>query len=116
MTFLDNAITSHSTWKIRLLTAVNGGEVPDKSTCCVDNTCDLGKWIYSEGQKTYGQSPEFSSLKTTHKKFHQTVGAVIDLVQKKNIPEAKKNILEGEFYSCSHDVVKSIMNLKKLVH
>lgn len=116
MSFLDQAIGAHSQWKIKLLTAVNGGEVPDQAKCCVDNQCDLGKWIYNEGQKAHGARPEFIALRETHKKFHGTVGEVIDLVSQKKVADAKKNILEGAFYQRSKDVVKAISDLKTHVH
>jgi hypothetical protein len=116
MSFLDQAISAHSSWKIRLLTAVNGGEVPDKSKCCVDTQCDLGKWIYTEGRQKHGQLPEYNTLLNSHKQFHKLVGNVVDLVNQKKQADAKKMILEGEFHDTSIQVVKHIMDLKKHVH
>ncbi len=116
MSFLDDAIGVHTNWKLKLLTAVNGGEVPDRNKVCVDNQCDLGKWIYGDGQKSLGQSPDLAKLKEEHKRFHQTVGSIIDLVQQKKVVEAKKNILEGEFHARSLGVVSCIQALKKHAH
>jgi methyl-accepting chemotaxis protein len=116
MNFLDQAINAHSQWKVKLLTAVNGGEVPDKAKCCVDNQCDLGKWIYGEGLKAHGTKPEFAVLRETHKKFHSSVGEVVELVSQKKVADAKKNILEGQFNLRSKEVVKALMDLKSHVH
>ena len=116
MSFLDDAIGAHTNWKVRLLAAVNGGDVPDRAKVCMDNQCDLGNWIYGEGQKTLGQLPALAKLKEEHKHFHQCVGSVVDLVREKKINEAKKNILEGEFSARSLAIVTTIMQLKKFAH
>jgi hypothetical protein len=112
--FLDSAITAHVQWKIKLLTAINGGEVPVKATACVDNSCPLGKWIYGDGQK-YKNDPEFKELVENHKKFHVRVGKIIDLVVAKKITEAKAEINGGEFHKLSSATVSGITKLKSKV-
>lgn len=113
MSFLDQAINAHSQWKVKLLTAVNGGELPDKAQCGVDNQCDLGKWIYGEGRLKHSALGEFAVLRDAHKHFHQAVGSVVDLVAQKKVADAAKNIHEGEFSVKSREVVMAIMKLKK---
>ncbi|MFM2418145.1 MAG: hypothetical protein RL385_2868 [Pseudomonadota bacterium] len=114
VSFLDSAIEAHTKWKIRLLTAINGGEVPDKATTCVDNRCDLGKWIYGEGARTHGQHPDFVALREAHKQFHACIGTVLDLLAAGNKVAAKELIMTGEYGKRSQEVVRVIVALKRL--
>jgi len=109
--FLDRAVQAHVQWKIKLLTAINGGEIPNRQTACDDHCCELGTWIYADGQ-SLNEHTEFRELQEQHKKFHTTVGKVIDLVVAKKIPEAKSEINTGDFAQCSSATVRSIAKLK----
>lgn len=109
--FLDRAVQAHVQWKIKLITAINGGEIPNRQTACVDNCCELGKWIYADGQ-ALSEHTEFKELQANHKKFHTSVGKVLDLVVAKKIAEAKIEISSGDFAKCSSETVRSITQLK----
>jgi hypothetical protein len=113
--FLDVAIEAHTKWKIRLLTAVNGGEVPDRATVSVDHRCDLGRWIYGEGGATYAPIPEFGVLRDAHKRFHTSLGGVLDLLASGKKDAAKDNIMTGEYARASQEVVRAIGSLKRKV-
>jgi hypothetical protein len=55
---------------------------------------------------------EFKTLRHEHRSFHESVGKVIDLVERGEIDEAKRVVHEGEFYTASRDTVGAIMRLK----
>ncbi len=73
----DDAIKAHSAWKMKLSNYISN---PDKSLkheeVCLDNKCELGKWIYSDGDK-YNKESEFITLKNEHAKFHKAAAEVI---------------------------------------
>lgn len=48
---------------------------------CHDNRCDLGKWIYSDGEKQLGQYIVFSELRAVHKMFHLHASSVVALTK-----------------------------------
>jgi hypothetical protein len=112
--FLDMAIESHTKWKIRLLTAINGGEVPDKATTCVDNHCGLGKWLYGDGARDHGRHPDFLALCEAHKQFHACIGQALDLLAAGKKAAAKDFILTGEYSKRSQEVVRVIGALKRV--
>jgi methyl-accepting chemotaxis protein len=79
----------------------------------VDHACALGKWIHGDGLRAHGKSPEFSSLRDAHARFHSSVGRVIDLL-KTDRGAAKDAILTGDYQTCSAEVVRAIMALKRI--
>lgn len=110
--FLDEAIQAHAKWKIRLLTAVNGGETPDRATAAADNQCALGQWIHGEGARHFATSPDFDALRSAHARFHAYVGRVIDLLHTDRVA-AKEAILSSEYSANSTEVVRAITALKR---
>lgn len=60
----DEAIKAHAAWKIKLKQYIHK---PDKNLSAdvvgKDNLCDLGKWIYGEGEKNFGHSQDFKQLR-----------------------------------------------------
>ncbi|HIK36381.1 MAG: CZB domain-containing protein [Geminocystis sp.] len=78
----------HFMWCIKLNQYVNGNtETPPAPS---HTQCELGKWIYSEGQSKYGTMPEFVSLEREHQQLHKVAQEIIFLRSGGNIPEAKK--------------------------
>ncbi len=69
----DNVIVAHSTWKIKIKSAINTGEKLDAAAASKDGNCELGKWLYGEGSR-YSSLPEFQTLKQKHAQFHQAAG------------------------------------------
>lgn len=73
----NDAILAHSRWKTLLTTYL---QKPDNSINVgdlqVDNKCDLGRWIHTEGSK-FAALPEYAALKASHAKFHQAAAGVV---------------------------------------
>lgn len=108
--FLDAAITAHVCWRLRLQAAVAGGEVPDRETACNDRLCELGVWMH-EHTRGFADLAEFQELATAHRKFHASVGRVIDLVARQNMAAAQHELAHGDFAAYSVEVVASITRL-----
>ncbi len=113
--FLDHAIRVHQDWKRKLSEVIEGGQIPDRRTVCVDNRCDLGKWLYTEGRRLEG-AKAYKLLKEKHKRFHASIGKVLDLVEQKKIREAERNLELGEFADYSNQTIASIVQMRFLVN
>ncbi|MEK6796861.1 MAG: methyl-accepting chemotaxis protein [Spirochaetota bacterium] len=113
--FLDRAIAVHRLWKTKLIAALGGAALPDRSVVSVDDRCDLGKWIHGEGEQRFGTLPEFVVLKEHHAAFHGSVGHIIDLLASGEREKAHEAIEHGYFASTSEATVAAIGNLRKMV-
>jgi hypothetical protein len=74
---IDSAISAHEKWKDRLQNVLNGtsSETLDPATVCLDNRCDLGKWLHGPGGQRLGKFPAFQVLIDRHKFFHEQAAA-----------------------------------------
>ncbi len=73
--FLDEAVTAHGKWKMRLRNFAGGTETINPEDASKDCLCALGKWIYGEGAK-HSSTEGFSHLKAEHANFHRCAGQV----------------------------------------
>jgi hypothetical protein len=113
---LDKALSAHAEWKARLRAAAQAKETLDLDTIRRDDCCDLGRWLYADGQRLYGTKPEFVHLVDKHKEFHLVTGMVAGIINGKDF-ETSKSMIEGssQFASASMDVGMAILKLKKAV-
>lgn len=114
MSFLDFAITAHVGWKMKLLNAIQNGEVLDRALVSQDNKCDFGKWLYGEGPKSHGTIPEFHDVRRKHKAFHETVASVVDLLIQGNKESAIAMVHTGAYAKASNDLIDAVKKLKSV--
>ena len=111
---LEDAISAHAQWKVKFRAAIDRNEKVDASTIGKDNCCELGKWIYSEGQCELGLKPEFTALKVKHKAFHVEADKVAEAINAKKYSEATSMINgSSQFGIASTQVGVAISVLKK---
>jgi hypothetical protein len=113
---LDKAQAAHADWKRRLQSAAKNGVALDVETIGRDDCCDLGQWLYSNGQRLYGHLPEFQRLIGKHSEFHAITGMVASFINENSASDAD-SMLGGstQFSYASMDVVLAIQDLKKAV-
>jgi methyl-accepting chemotaxis protein len=111
VSILNRAVLAHTKWKDRIKDLIEQGKPIDKATASADDKCDLGKWMQSEGSGL-ARTEEFATLQAEHRRFHTCVGALIGLVEKGRLEEAKHSMLTGEFAQASRRTVDAIMRLK----
>ena len=111
---IDTAIAAHENWKLRLQNYLN-----DKSTenlqpevVCLDDRCDLGKWLHGPGGQRLGKYPAFSMLMARHKYFHVQASTVVALAQADDKPRATQ-ILDSSYRHASTQVVLLLKELKR---
>lgn len=91
---------------------------PDKSlkieTISSDCQCDLGRWIHGQGQEEFGNTDEYTKLKTAHVEFHKLAADIVkqaDSGAKINEQEFLKP--DSLFSQTSQKVVSTIMAMKR---
>lgn len=109
-------VAAHRDWRRRLANYIDGTseETLDENVICVDNRCDLGKWIHGNGGKFYGELPVFHQLTKDHASFHQCAGHVV-LTFKTEGEHAAKKALNTDFDTYSLKVVSGLNNLERQV-
>lgn len=110
MSFLNNAILAHTAWKGRLRKAITDKAKLDAAVISTDNNCDLGKWIYGDGQ-TLKSRKEFEDLRQLHKRFHACAGGVATDINSGRAEAATTRIERGDFSQVSREVVQAIEKL-----
>ncbi|MCW0234779.1 MAG: methyl-accepting chemotaxis protein [Ferrovibrio sp.] len=77
LTALDTAVKAHAQWKDRLKSAVEtqtSDIAPEQA--CLDNRCQFGKWIYSEGAAAplAERGADYERVRQLHAEFHRCAG------------------------------------------
>jgi hemerythrin-like metal-binding protein len=109
----DKAIAAHLNWRNRLVAAIIGNQVPDRSKACDHTICSLGTWLGQQDIQTKGRDHKtFQHLVQEHQAFHAEVGCIIDLIAAKRHDEAQNNISHGAFARLSHAVISDIVDLR----
>lgn len=67
------ARTKHLEWRTRLQSFLKTGTGLTSAQASSEKDCDLGKWLYSDGMKHYGNLPEMGKLEAAHKSMHVAV-------------------------------------------
>lgn len=109
-------IGAHRQWRQRLTGFIDGSsnENLDENVVCQDNRCDLGKWIYNNGQKFYGDLPVFRQIVEDHAHFHRCAGQVIRCHKTEGAHTARK-LLNSDFDFYSVKVVSGLENLERQI-
>ena len=112
---IDVAIMAHENWKLRLESCLHGTShehlTAEKVGC--DDACDLGKWIYGDGEQHLGKYATFTELRNSHRQFHQAAANVLTLANSGHRDEAEV-LLHGEFERMSNHVNCRLRDLKAL--
>lgn len=109
---IDAAIASHERWTLRLQDMVSGRsqEVMRPERVCLDDRCDLGRWLYGTGRVRLGSYPAFGMLVARHRYFHLQAAEVVAAYRAGDGPKAQA-LLKG---SCRHASNQVLLLLKEL--
>jgi hypothetical protein len=108
------AIEAHLLWKKKLLDALDkpSAELPNPAAVGLDDHCDLGRWLYAQGEAQFGNQASFAALRMEHARFHRVAQQVIELAQAGKRNEAQR-LLDGEFKEASLEIIAGINALAK---
>ena len=111
---IDSAINAHENWKNRLLAVMEGrsDEQLDPAVVCLDDRCDLGRWLHGKGRECLGRYPAFSVLVARHQLFHREASAVLSLAQAGEQAKADQKLQSG-YRHASNQVVLLLKELKR---
>lgn len=111
---IDTAIAAHENWSARLNAVIKGTstEQLQPDVVCLDDRCDLGKWLHGPGRARLGQYPAFSVLVARHKHFHMEASAVLSLAQSGDQPRAEQKLQSG-YRHASTQVVLLLKELQR---
>lgn len=111
----NEAIQVHTEWKSRLQ-ALSRGTSPEKidsASVKQDRSCELGQWLYGDGQK-YALDPKLRELLELHAAFHQCAGAIAEMVEQGQAAQAAAllNARDSEFARLSLRMIAILMGLR----
>lgn len=108
----DKMVLAHARWKIRLKSAIEGGEQIDAASAGRDDLCDLGKWMDGEGLR-HAQLEAYKDLKAKHTKFHKCVADVVVRSHSCSKKSALEFIdpLKSDFARSSSDCINAIRKM-----
>ncbi len=105
------AVEAHTHWKTKLrMCTTDHSKCPDPAAAEKDDACELGKWIYGDGQR-FAADNEFQQLSQDHASFHRCAARIIRSVQQGQTREAE-NLLAGEYAKISTKVISMLTHLK----
>jgi hypothetical protein len=111
---VDTAIAAHENWKLRLQNYLDRKSSEDlkPEVVCLDDRCDLGKWLHGAGKMRLGAYPAFSVLVARHKYFHLQASTVVALAQAGEKDKAGQT-LGSSYRHASNQVVLLLKELKR---
>jgi hypothetical protein len=111
---IDTAIAAHENWKLRLQNVLDGksSEELRPELVCLDDRCDLGKWLHGPGGQRLGKYPAFTVLVARHKYFHVQASNVLALAQSGEAEKAAQT-LGSSYRHASNQVVLMLKELKR---
>ena len=83
---ISKARLVHLRWLLQLENILRKESAPKLQSY---KSCDLGKWLYSEGIEKYSKYPEMIFLEKRHKHFHETADLLVNLFKERNFVEAE---------------------------
>jgi hypothetical protein len=109
----DEAVSAHIKWKVRLRMCIDESEKLEPAVVCKDDQCELGKWIYGDGQ-IYKNALSYEPLRNEHARFHRCAGDVVRKVNAGDKSGAEQLLgAEGEFAQASQATIDAIMRMKR---
>jgi len=74
----------HKKWKANLRRFLSGEDSLTKEEAFYHESCELGKWIYSDGMMKYGRIPEMRKIEKTHARLHTRVRELVEMKSANN--------------------------------
>jgi CBS domain-containing protein len=113
MNMFNEAIESHTQWKMTLKKHIEEGVIQDIKKIGDCHACNLGQWIYGDGVR-YNRLPSFESMCLAHEHFHRAAAEVV-LYSNANDKAKARSLLtsDGAFSRSSAKLIKALMDCNK---
>ncbi|MBL8355154.1 MAG: CZB domain-containing protein [Delftia acidovorans] len=111
---IETAISVHENWSARLTAVLRGTSQEQLSPdiVCLDNRCELGKWLHGPGRERLGKYPAFTVLVARHKHFHLEASTVLTLSLAGEMEKAEHKLKTG-YRHASNQVVLLLKELRR---
>ena len=86
----------HMAWKSRLRRFLDGEDSMSQEQAVSHKHCDLGKWLYSQGLKQYGDLSEMRELEQVHRTLHGVIKRIVELKHAGKSAEAEREFEQVE--------------------
>jgi methyl-accepting chemotaxis protein len=90
--FMNISKLDHMIFKFGAYTSAFESKTPKEITD--HHSCNFGKWYQGEGKQTFGHHSSFSKIDQPHKKVHQYVAQVLNLIGKEDALNHADEIVE----------------------
>jgi len=107
------AKTKHLAWKERLRNFLDGKVELTQEHVVSHRNCDLGKWLYADGLRVYGEHKELVDIEKIHKEMHGHITSIIDAKALGDVESAED--LYSKVASCSTQVVDNLTTIEKKI-
>ncbi len=104
----------HHSWRLRLRRYLEADEEINWDQAVSPHECALGKWLYSDGLRKYGDWPEMSKLELIHAEMHAVVERVVQL--KNSGKDAEAGMEYQKVLPLSRKVVQLLEQIEKQVN
>jgi hypothetical protein len=118
----DEAIASHTLWKLKLKQHLNEklkleqtireGHMLDSTEVANSHACELGQWIRGEGLRYHG-IPCFEAMCAQHDHFHRAAAEVVRTSNAGNVDKALTLLAHGgAFEQLSNQLVQALIKCR----
>jgi methyl-accepting chemotaxis protein len=104
---------AHRSWRLKLRGFLDGREDLDHKKLASHKDCELGKWIYSEGQRKYSHLHDLDALEKKHQAMHAMVKQVVELKHAGKTREAEEEFTRVA--NSAEEVVALLENVERAV-
>ncbi len=113
---LDDSISAHAQWKVKLRAAIANKEQVDVAKVSADNCCPLGQWLHDEAKRKYGTLSAYQEVVQKHAVFHKEAGRVAVTINAKDFAAAESMLNAGTPYmTASIGVGAAISSFKRVI-
>lgn len=111
---LNDAINSHTDWKIQLRHAISERTTLDVASVARDDACDYGQWLHGPARQRFGTLPAYADCVLTHARFHARAAEVAEVINAGEHERAERLLGAGSAYAlASRAAVLAIEALKR---
>ena len=104
---ISEAIVFHQRWRTNLIEVFSDGE-SNTDIDTSDENCPFGRWLYGPGENSYGEQPDFISLKREHSQFHEICESSLAHFKRGDREAAMKEL--DRLKPLSHRMISSLVN------
>jgi hypothetical protein len=106
---IDEAIHSHSVWKIYFYNFLHGKLALDAAHIGEDNHCRFGCWLESAGRHFLNEQ-DYEEIRVLHANFHYAVATIIRKIKEKDFAGAHADTASGgAFHQASETLIQRML-------